>query len=260
MPRTNSKKSVVVLATATFYNFHNPSDKVRATLALRLAKDAKRYGYPLIIVDGGSGITFQNNLKKEGVRVSEEKIPGMGAARRQAFREAFALGAKIVVYLEPEKYSFLPFVKKCVEPILTGKADMVIPKRKSLKTLPLFQQHSEFLGNFFCEAITGKNYDIFFGVRIFNKKAAQYFLDYRGKYGDKWDSILTPIVDAMQGKNKIVQIEIPYRYDPRQTRIEEHDIRFYKKRMEQLTSTITAIEDRWNFFQKNNQRKLKIVN
>ena len=54
------------------------------------------------------------------------------------------------------------------------------------------------------ENLTGREFDIWFGPRLFNKKTSKYFLDYNGEYGDKWESIFIPVMDALHNNKKII--------------------------------------------------------
>ena len=86
---------------------------------------------------------------------------------------------------------------------------------------------------------------MWFGVRIFKRDLAHYFLEYRGEYGDKWDSLFIPIINALADKRKIKSIEIDYVHDSLQTKDEENSLDFYKKRIEQLNLLIITCENHW---------------
>ncbi|MDO8509323.1 MAG: hypothetical protein Q7S27_06610 [Nanoarchaeota archaeon] len=241
-----SASGKIVIATTTFYNFNNKSDRIRAKIAERTFRKAQKEGYLVICVDGGSPLKFIEKIRKLGVKVYPQKIKGMGNSRRQVFSEAYKSGKEIIIWTEPEKESFIKEIKKAVGPIIKEKADMVIPKRKSLKSYPVSQMHIERFGNAFWKQLTGKDLDIWAGMRIFKRDIVKYFLDYVGEYGDTWEILVIPIMDIIKDKNRIVSLEINYQHPKEQTHIEEKDIEFYKKRLDQLNNLIPAVIDHWN--------------
>ncbi len=235
----------VIVATSTLYREDNVTDKIRAKLALKTIKKARKDGYEIIVVDTGNWIELRKRFEKSGAIVIEDKSETMGASRREAFREACNRNADIIIWMEPEKHDFIRSIKECVKPIIENKADIVIPKRKSVKSYPLAQQLIEPFANLFWKELTKSDLDMWFGVRIFRREVSHYFLEYRGEYGDKWDSLFIPIINALAKKKKIVSIEINYKHDKSQTKDEEHSIDFYKKRVEQLNTLLITCEGHW---------------
>ena len=63
--------------------------------------------------------------------------------------------------LKKENYIFS--IAKTVEPIADGSADLVVPRRASLASYPLGQQHAESMGNLFWNKLTGHDLDMWFG-------------------------------------------------------------------------------------------------
>lgn len=235
----------IVIATSTLYREDNETDKIRASLTLRTIKKARKEGYEIIVVDSGSKEDIRKNLKEAGAIVILDSSDTMGASRREAFREAFNRGAEIIIWMEPEKYDYIRSIKKSVKPIIENKAEMVIPKRKSIHSYPKAQQYIEPFANLFWKELTGFELDMWFGVRIFKRELAHYFLEYRGEYGDKWDSLFIPIINALADGKKIESVEIDYIHDDRQTKNEEHSLGFYKKRIEQLNLLMITCENHW---------------
>ena len=107
------------------------------------------------------------------------------------------------------------------------------------------QQLIEPFANLFWKELTKSDLDMWFGVRIFRKEVAHYFLEYRGEYGDKWDFLFIPIINALADEMKIGSIEINYKHDKSQTKDEEHSIEFFKKRIEQLNLLMITCENHW---------------
>ncbi len=168
----------------------------------------------------------------------------MGNSRRQAIEEAFKTNKEIIIWIEPEKYTFIKEIKKCVESIINHEADMVIPKRKSLATYPLAQQYVEPFANLMWKDVTGLDLDIWSGFKVFKRTLSKYFLDYNGEYGDKWESIVIPVIDAIANGERVVGVEIDYVHPIEQTKSEEGNFDFHRKRIEQLNNFL-KIEEHW---------------
>ena len=242
------KKSIekkVVIATSTLYRANNKTDIIRSDLALKTIKKARKEGYEIIVVDAGSPLNLRDKFEKAGAIVIEDKSNTMGASRREAFREAYDRGAEIIIWMEPEKHDYIRNIEKSIKPIIENKAEMVIPKRKSFNSYPKAQQYIEPFANLFWKELTKADLDVWFGVRIFKRELAHYFLEYRGEYGDKWDSLFIPIINALADGIIIKSVEINYRHDSIQTKSEEHSLEFYKKRIEQLNLLMITCENHW---------------
>ena len=142
----------IALVTTTFYPKWSPEgevsvDKVRGDLNIEMLEEAKRKGYQTIVVDGGSSSEFIDRLQKEGVAPIHETEHSMSGSRRQAFNEGSTLeGVKVIAWTEPEKVSIArDCLPDAVQPILDGRADIVIPKRdeEAFKTYPPYQVEYE---------------------------------------------------------------------------------------------------------------------
>lgn len=240
-----NNKLKVAIATTTWYDFNSKSDKVRAEIAKRTFSKAKELGYLIIAIDGGSHSDFINEIKSLGVKVSPQKEKGLGSSRRQAFKEAYESGKEIIIWTEPEKESFIPEIEKVIKPILENKADVVIPKRKSLSTYPIAQQYIESFGNAFWKELTSTNLDMWGGMRVLKRDLCKYFIDYNGEYGDKWENLLLPIMNMIVDKKRVLSIDINYIHPLEQTKIEQNNLGFYKKRVEQLNNLTTPLEEYW---------------
>lgn len=250
-----NKKDLIdrtVIAITTLYNLSKNSDKIRAELTKKTIKKAYDLGYEIIIVDEGSPDELINKYRDSGAKVYKSESKGMGNGKRQVIKIAYDLKKEVIALMEPEKIDYVSGITKTAEPILTGTADMVIPKRKSLISYPLVQQHSETLLNFFVKELTGLDLDISFGPRTFKRGLCSYFLDYKGEYGDKWDSLYIPVLNAIHDKKNILSVEIDYTHPKEQTKSEEHDLEFFKKRVdEQLCELTDILGKHWKKIKKN---------
>ena len=240
----------VVLVTSTMYDLNKASDRTRSVIALESIAEAYRRGYEMIIYDSDSPRHLLQMFSEAGARVIASTSKTMGGKRREAIADALKTEKPVIAYFEPEKTSYVPEIEKTAIPILAGEADATIARRRSLKSYPLFQQQAELLGNMFWERITGHELDMWFGPRTFSREAAHYFLDYQGAYGDRWEALAIPILDMIAGGKRIQSVLVEYSNPSQQTQIEEHDILFDMKRIEQLHTMAVAIKEHWGRIRK----------
>ena len=237
----------VVITSTTFYKLDNFVDSVREKLARKSIREATKRGYNVIVVDSGSPLETLDFFETCGAKVYKQKETGMGAGRREAIGYANESGLPIVVWTEPEKSPYISQLIKTVAPIASGQAEMVIPRRTPI-TLKSYsnQQYSELLGNAFFHRLTGLDLDVWFGPRVWSKNLSHYFLEYQDKiYGDKWDSIFVPLLYIIKNGHKVVSVDVKYVHPQEQTLLEDNDLNFYKKRVEQLDILFKALEAYW---------------
>lgn len=230
----------LVIATTTF----SQKLDLRLSLALRTITEADKYGYDLVIVDGGSPEGFLREAASRGhASILKQNEGGMGASRRQALREAGNLAGNdgVVVWMEPEKYPFVSQIGYASLPITNKQADLVIPERLNLNSYPEEQQYAEYIGNLSVGYMIGRKLDLWFGPRIMNGKALQEFMCYRGEYGnDTWDSISIPVFRCIAAKLRVVGVKVPYVHPLEQTEEEQGDLNMLIKRIDQLRNLVPA--------------------
>lgn len=236
----------VAIVTQTLYRDNSEVEQIRAGLAKSLFEKAINYGYLVVVIDGGSSEKILKGFRKKGVILEshEQKGKKFGPGRRKGIKIAYDLGKEVIVWIEAEKDELIAELEKIVEPIITGEADLVIPARKSLNSYLGYQQLLERFGNRFFKLLTGKNLDMWFGPRAFNRGVAKYFLSYSGEYGDLWESIFIPVLDAIHKSKKVKSTEVDYSYPRSQAEVEKNP-EFYVKRVLQLNNIIPALGDYW---------------
>src|SRR3989344_4598190 len=235
----------ISIATTSLYNLDSESDKVRAEISLETVKTARQYGYEINIVDGGSPKELVAQYVTLGAKVYDEAIKGMGPGRRQVIQISLESSKDVILWMEIEKVGIIKYLSELAKPIILGEADMVIPKRKSLKSYPKTQQYAEPLGNLLWKTLTGEELDVWFGPKLFNQETSQYFLNYSGEYGDKWDSIMMPVMDALYGGKKVISYVIDYEHPKKQTKVEEGNLELDLKRIEQLSTLANPLIKHW---------------
>lgn len=230
----------IAVATTTWYDSPTP----RSELALKTIRAATELGYPVSVVDGGSFPEFRTEVQKSGlVTLQNEEPRGMGPSRRQTLRKGDELAGKdgATAWTEPEKESVVEQIAIIAQPVLKGEADLAIMNRKNLDTYPPEQAHAEHVGNLAVKYITGLELDFWSGVFVANHRAIQYFLDYKGEYGDRWDSITIPRLRVLAAGLRVVGVEVDYVHPPEQTQYETGNLYFLERRIEQLQNLVPAL-------------------
>lgn len=224
--------------------------KARLKANREFVKQSVKSGVHVVVVTDS---VSHEALQGSGSHLVLEKELGMGYTRRLALRVAMDLvGGKssaAFIWTEPEKVSLAKYYEKIAKPVLSGKADIVIPKRKSLRSYPLWQQDWERAGNAMCKAVLGWDVDYFFGPRVLSRRAADIFLSYPGKQEvlDKWDCIYAPLVDCKKKKLRTSSISIDFVYPAKQSREESRDILMLPRRSKVLDLIISGLVDRAKF-------------
>lgn len=235
----------IAIVAITYYDLKTPTSVLRAGLTKEMVKNACSLGYLVVLVDGGSPRELIKEYQNLGAIVHKQKTKSMGAGRREAIEYANSLDSEIVFLTEPEKASLVSRIEEVVGPILEGKADIVMPWRRSLGSYPIAQQLSERFGNLYWKEMTGLELDVFFGPRVWHKDISKYFLEYDGAYGDLWDSLQVPVINAISDGKRVISVPVEYRHPVEQTKTEERDLSFFRKRIEQLINCIDAFEKAW---------------
>jgi hypothetical protein len=271
------------LATTTRYpsidGIMTAEHALRAALAKCMFEKAIQTGYALVIVDSGSDAGWLQEMKDLGAHISREKQytsgkHAIGKSKRQALLEAGMSGRNLIQWLEPEKHNYIN-AQNCQDPaviagipIIKGDTDIVIPQRRdNLASYPVQQYHAEIASNLtlaslFGEYLVNKGImdkksdlvylDLAFGPRVMNHKSLDYFVNYAGEFGDRWESIYIPVWQAIIDGLRVRSVGVDYLHPQEQTRYEESRTIFGLKRIEQLTSIITAAKNMMKYHYENN--------
>lgn len=233
------------IAIATTTRYASPTE-LRCKLAQAMIREAvSNQNIPVVIVDGSHRADVQQALKEAGGQVIEEESPStMGAAWRQALREAARLETEVVVLMQPEKRPMVEDLPILAQPILSGAADIVVPSRteEGFRSYPNVQRLAEQYGNEIFRRLTGFGLDVWLGVRLISRNSFNFFLQYNGDYSDKWDAIFIPLLRAQKAGLSIWGVSTDYKHPPEQREQEENDDALgILKRQEQLQNLIEAL-------------------
>jgi hypothetical protein len=238
-------KQDVVLVTTTMYSSMND---IRAPLAVKTCLAAKNCGYRIIVADDSS-YDIKVALRETGATVID-RAPGLGigASRRLALVEGVNSKARVVVWLEPEKYTLIPLLVPSISKVFTREVDVVVPRRKNLDTYPEYQHFSELRGNHEIGNVTGRpDLDLYFGPRVLSSEAAEFMSKYIGKcgentYADNWEILFIPIVWMLtpnQSRFIVKSVVVDYDHPPEQ--LIEDDLEMKIKRDRQRSDIVSSV-------------------
>ena len=235
----------VAIATTTLYNPNSKNDLLRAEIAKRTIRGAVNLGYDVAIIDSGSSDELLKDFESYGAKLGVYPNVSMGQSRRLAINLADSFEKRITAWTEPEKEHYIPELWKTALPILEDKADMTVPDRRPLNTYPDFQRKSEDLGNLFFKDLTKQDLDIWCGPRTWRRDLSRYYTDYNGEYGDRWDSIFIPVIDAILAGERVLGVKVDYKHPNEQTAFEDGNIDLHMKRIIQLETLTKAMKTHW---------------
>lgn len=233
----------VAVVTTTF---SKTVKDLRLQLAIRTVREIKNLlGYGPIIVDA-SPDPVKLALEEAGGQVYQQRPDTtMGSARRQAVSQALSQGAETIIWMEPEKYPLVESLPRLVEFKRLWPYDLVIPRRASLRSYPAYQMAKELEGNHEAGSLTGRpDLDLWFGPRVMDRRAAELFCSYDGRYGDRWESIFIPVMMSLRKGLHVTGHTVDYIHPPEQT-ASESGPDMDQKRDDQLNSLLAAMDQYW---------------
>lgn len=252
---------IVVVTQAQFGNVKRDMGpgvfRARIQAAQELITAVVAQGHAMVVqIDTETGSNFENLGATLLRNPDGESSKEFGKERRLLFLWAKDYleshgGKGAVIWTEPEKTDLARFIKNIIEPIKNGKADMVLPRRRSLVSYPFWQRSWEDTGNRMCQIVSGKDYDFFFGPKVLSTTALNYYIEYpRGEaVSDSWDSISSPILDAIALDAKIAEVEIDFQYPQAQLESETEDLDILLKRTKGLDVIITEFVKRRRYWE-----------
>jgi len=156
------------------YNEERSVARVIKEVKDSLAEYKEKY---IIVINDGSN----DKTGEEAVRAGADKVLhlkrnfGLANAFKNGLDQALSWGADIIVNTDADGQYNNRQIKDLIQPILEGRADIVIGDRqvKKLKHLPFAKKYGNLIGSFVVGCLTGiKNIDASSGFRAFSREAA----------------------------------------------------------------------------------------
>lgn len=233
---------MAVVITTTRLLSTTEVESVRAMLAVRMITSARHAGYDVLALDAESEPTLLDGIRKTGTHIVDQTGEGMGVARREAFAAAESNfpNSDTFIWLEPEKATMIQHLQAAARHIASG-TDFVFFNRRSLESYPPEQAHAYALVRLAAQYILKLDLDFMFGPFAMSRAMIPHFVNYDGKYGDKWDSIHIPKLRAIRGGVSYKVMEIDYTHPREQTVVETGDMDLFMKRIEQAHLVAAAM-------------------
>jgi hypothetical protein len=241
------KSHIVALTTIDYGLYPTVPQKVRSDVFLDTAKNLRELGIPCIALAAECSDAYIRRVREHDVVVVPESNHGMGAARREVFAKGLELFPSAVHYLwlEPEKSHLPQHALRLSRQMLSQDAVLGLFNRGRMNSYPQEQAYYYL----FCRAVAsqlfGFDTDYAFGPMIMTKKSLPYFLDYRGDYGNLWDSILIPRVRLFYDRERICISHAAFQNDERMKLAESGDPEFILKRVRQIDNVIPSLISEW---------------
>ncbi len=239
--------NVVAITTVRQGSSDNPIERVRAGVFLDTLCELVRRDIPCVAVYVGCSAAYLAQLKKGGAVLVPQTTRGMGNIRREALRAGLRAfpAAPYYLWMEPEKPDLPQFVERMVGLMRKTKTNLGLFNRISMESYPEEQAHYYA----FCRAVASKllgvDIDYAFGPMVMSKRGMTPFLRYRGRYGDRWDSILIPRLRVLKEGGRVALLRTNFRNDSRMTSVESGRPAMILKRLEQFNNVIPSLIREW---------------
>jgi len=163
----------------------------------------------VIVVDNGSTDQTANIARDRGARVFSEPRRGYGFACLRGMREI--TDADIVVFLDGDHSDYPAEMRSLVDPIIAGKADLVIGSRaigkRDKNALPPHAAFGNKIAGFLIHTLFGFRYTDLGPFRAIRYVALQRI----GMVDQTWGWTVEMQIKAIQNNLRIVEIPVSYR-------------------------------------------------
>ena len=225
----------------------NEIENTRSEVFLYTARALLNAGLSLVAICIETQESVLETLRQLGVVLVEQQSAGMGNIRREALTSACARfpNTQYLCWLEPEKPGLVEYILPMAQQMEREQSALGIFNRKDMASYPPEQAHYYL----FCRAVAtqliGFDVDYAFGPMMVTRSSISYFLEYRGEYGDKWDSILVPRLRIIRDRLNVSVLSTDFQNDVRMTQVESDNPTVILKRMEQLNNVVPSLIAEW---------------
>jgi len=155
----------------------------------KLILDTKKFSNKIILIDDGSSDYTSKIAKELGVEVLiHEKNLGKSAALQTGFKRAMDFSPDVVVTMDGDGQHDPSFIPSLIEPIISGKVDIVIGSRSNKTKMPKYRKIGyDVICYMNRKAINSKVRDTQSGFRAYSIKsintiAQEKYQDYAGEF------------------------------------------------------------------------------
>ena len=173
---------------------------------------AKKFGDVLVVDDGSMDRTSEIAREAGAIVIRHERNMGKGYALRTGFEYALSRGYDVIVTLDADGQHNPDEISLLMEPIIKGKADLVIGSRYlngSKRKIPIYRRFGLWVLNKSTRVVADVDVDSQSGFRAMNKEALEK-LDLNST---DYSVETNMIVKANEEGLRIMEIPISVRYD-----------------------------------------------
>lgn len=234
-----------VIATTTNTGFYNHSwQKVRTECSIKFFEECQRHNFQVVTVDRESSEEFLALASELRVDVVKQpKNTMLGDARKLAIEQASNLAgvSGVVIWCEPEKYTFIKTLHSAIDKFETEKLDLLMFNRKSMKSYPKEQAlHYEYI-NLAAKYFAGVDCDFAWGPMVLSSEAVEHFSNYDGKWGNLWDAIHCPKLSIISSGMRWNTMDVDYVHPTIQREAEEGVLSQFREKIDRVEFLCNAI-------------------
>ena len=186
--------------------------------------------YKILVIDDGSRDNTYNIAKKCGANyvIRNKKNLGLAQSFKRGLEECLKLKADIIVNIDADSQYNALEIPKLIQPILDGKADIILTDRKilGLNHMPFGKKYGNLISSLVTRFVSGFPVrDAQSGFRAFSREAAL-----RLNVLSDYTYVQETIIQAVDKKLKIVQLPCEFRKRDGQSRLLRNGILSYAKR------------------------------
>lgn len=185
--------------------------------------------YKILVIDDGSRDNTYKIAKNEAhYAIKNKKNLGLAQSFKIGLEECLRLNADVIVNFDADNQYNSKEIPKIIQPILDGKADVVLTDRRvlSLKHMPFGKKYGNLLSTFVTRLVS--NYpvkDAQSGFRAFSRESALKLNIF-----SNYTYVQETIIQAVEKKLKIVQIPCEFRERDGKSRLIRGSILGYAKK------------------------------
>ena len=167
--------------------------------------------YKILVIDDGSRDNTYNIAKKCGANyvIRNKKNLGLAQSFKRGLEECLKLKADIIVNIDADSQYNALEIPKLIQPILDGKADIILTDRKilGLNHMPFGKKYGNLISTYATRLVSGfKVRDAQSGFRAFSREAAL-----RLNVLSDYTYVQETIIQAVDKKLKILQMPCEFR-------------------------------------------------
>jgi hypothetical protein len=226
----------LAIATITWARDEAEENLLRSSLTI-LAET----GLPVFITDGGSNAGFLEFLAGfPQFHIYKANAKGVWAQVKNSLEKAYASGASLIFYTEPDKHDFFrQSLPSFLASMKTNRSIGIITASRSttaFASFPDFQQMTETTINNCCAAVTRQKEDYTYGPFLMNRSLVPYLDLVKDDIGWGWRPYVFCVAHRL---SETIQTVTGDFFCPPDQREDNHAERLY--RMKQLQQNVQGI-------------------